>query len=62
MSVKVFPGNTKDAATVHGQVQKLRQSYQAGRLALVGDRGILADIRLRKDVADGLYADLILYS
>jgi transposase len=51
VSVKVFPGNTKDATTVHGQVQKLRQSYQVGRVVLVGDRGVLADIRLREDVA-----------
>jgi hypothetical protein len=50
VSVKVFPGNTKDAATVHGQVQKLRKSYQVGRVVLVGDRGVLADIRLREDV------------
>ncbi|MBM4431676.1 MAG: IS1634 family transposase [Chloroflexi bacterium] len=51
VSVEVFPGNTKDATTVHGQVQKLRKSYQVGRVVLVGDRGVLAEIRLREDVA-----------
>jgi len=51
VSVKVFPGNTKDATTVHGQVQKLRKSYQVGRVVLVGDRGVLAEICLREDVA-----------
>ena len=51
VSVEVFPGNTKDATTVHSQVQKLRKSYQVGRVVLVGDRGVLAEIRLREDVA-----------
>ncbi|MBT9149609.1 MAG: IS1634 family transposase [Dehalococcoidia bacterium] len=51
VSVEVFPGNTNDATTVHSQVQKLRKSYQVGRVVLVGDRGVLAEICLHKDVA-----------
>ena len=53
VSVEVFPGNTKDAATVGSQVQKLRKSYQVGRVVLVGDRGVLVETRLRQDVAPG---------
>ena len=51
VSVEVFPGNTRDATTVRSQVQKLRKSYQVGRVVLVGDRGVLAETRLREDVA-----------
>ena len=51
VSVEVFPGNTKDATTVRSQVQKLRKRYQVGRVVLVGDRGVLAETRLREDVA-----------
>jgi hypothetical protein len=34
-------------------VQKLRKSYRVGRVVLVGDRGVLAETRLREDVAPG---------
>jgi len=51
MAVEVFAGNTSDGTTVGSQVEKLRKRYQVGRVVLVGDRGVLADTRVREDLA-----------
>ncbi len=51
VAVEVFAGNTSDGTTVRNQVEKLRKRYQVGRVVLVGDRGVLADTRIREGLA-----------
>jgi transposase len=43
LSVQVYPGNTGDATTVPGQVEKLRERFALSRVVLVGDRGMLTE-------------------
>ena len=51
VAVEVFAGNTADPATVGAQVRKIRGRFGISRVALVGDRGMLATTRIREDVA-----------
>ena len=46
MAVEVFAGNTADPATVASQVEKLRDRYGIGKIAWVGDRGMLTQARI----------------
>jgi transposase len=46
IALQVYPGNTNDAATVAGQVRKLRQRFGLQRVVLVGDRGMLTDTQI----------------
>ncbi|MDR3100383.1 MAG: IS1634 family transposase [Paraburkholderia sp.] len=41
-----FAGNTADPATVASQVEKLRDRYGIGKIAWVGDRGMLTQARI----------------
>lgn len=41
LSIEVFPGNTRDTATVRSQVQKLSRRFGGGPITFVGDRGML---------------------
>jgi len=41
IAVEVYPGNTGDPATVHDQVDKLRNRFGLSRVVLAGDRGML---------------------
>ena len=50
VSVQVFPGNTADPATVGAQVAALRERFGLSRVVLVGDRGMLTEARIRKEV------------
>ena len=50
VAVEVFAGNRSDPSTVAGQVAKLRERFGFRQLALVGDRGMLTTMRIRKDV------------
>ncbi len=49
VAVEVLPGNTADPATVAARVRKIRSRSGIGRVALVGDRGMLATARIRGD-------------
>ena len=51
VAVEVFAGNTADPATVAAQVDTLRRRFRIGRVAPVGDRGMLTTARLRNDLA-----------
>jgi len=51
VAVEVFAGNTADPAAVAAQVDTLRRRFRIGRVALVGDRGMLTTARLRNDLA-----------
>ena len=46
VAVEVFAGNTTDPATVASQVEKLRDRYGIGKIAWVGDRGMLTQARI----------------
>jgi transposase len=48
VAIQVYPGNTNDATTVPGQVNKLRKRFGLQRLILVGDRGMLTDTQIEK--------------
>ena len=50
VAVEVFAGNTSDPATVGRQVDKVRKRFGIGRVALVGDRGMLTTARIREDL------------
>ncbi|MCY4241967.1 MAG: IS1634 family transposase, partial [Rhodobacter sp.] len=49
VAVEVFPGNTADPSTVASRVDRIRRRLRVGRVALVGDRGMLATARIRGD-------------
>ncbi len=50
VAVEVLAGNTADPATVAGQVKKIRGRFGIGKVALVGDRGMLTTARIGEDV------------
>ena len=50
VAVEVFPGNCADPSTLSAQVNKLRQRFGLQRLAVVGDRGMLATTRIAADL------------
>ena len=41
LSIEVFPGNTRDTATVRSQVQKISSRFGGGPITFVGDRGMV---------------------
>lgn len=50
VAVEAFAGNTADPSTLSSQVNKLRQRFGLQRLALVGDRGMLAQTRIEGEL------------
>ena len=50
LAVEVFPGNTGDPTTLASQIRKIRDRFQVGRIALVGDRGMITAARIRQDL------------
>ena len=50
VAVEVLPGNSADPSTLSAQVNKLRQRFGVQRLAVVGDRGMLAQTRIAGDL------------
>ena len=50
VAVEVFEGNTGDPKTLASQVQKLRDRFELERVILVGDRGMITEARIRKDL------------
>ena len=48
VAVDVYPGNTGDPTTVPDQVTHLRTEFGIARLVLVGDRGLLTEVQLRR--------------
>jgi transposase len=51
VSVEVFPGDTKDCATVLEQTEKIRNRFNIDQMVLIGDRGMITQghIDLFKD-------------
>ena len=55
VAVEVFEGNTGDPKTVSAQVKKLRDRFGLERVVMVGDRGMLTNARIDKDLGpDGI--------
>jgi len=56
LAVQVFEGNTGDPKTLAAQIQKLRERFGLKHVVIVGDRGVIADARIRDDLrsVDGL--------
>ena len=50
LSIEVFDGNTGDPATVASRVEKICHRFNISHIALVGDRGMLTNARLKDDV------------
>ena len=50
VAVEVFAGNTADPMTVGSQIEKLRERFGLSKVVLVGDRGMLTEARIRKEV------------
>jgi transposase len=50
--VEVFEGGRKDAETVNGQIERIKNEYGLKNVVFVGDRGMLTQARL-KDMEDG---------
>jgi len=56
VAVEVFEGNTGDPKTLASQITKLRERFGLQRIVLVGDRGMITQARIDKELAgvDGL--------
>jgi len=50
VAVEVFAGNTADPTTVHVQIDKLTRRFGLKRVVLVGDRGMLTEIRIDQEL------------
>jgi transposase len=46
VAIQVYPGNTGDPTTVPDQVDKLRKRFGLSHVILVGDRGMLTQVRI----------------
>jgi hypothetical protein len=46
VAVSVFAGNTGDAKTLLGQVEKVRSSFGIDRLVMAGDRGMISSVQI----------------
>jgi transposase len=51
VAVEVFDGNTGDPQTLASQMAKLRTRFGLKRIVLVGDRGMLTEARIDKELA-----------
>jgi transposase len=54
VAVEVFAGNTADPKTLAPQIEKLRQRFGVQHLVIVGDRGLITEARIRRDLAPAL--------
>jgi hypothetical protein len=50
VAVEVFEGNTGDPSTLPRQIQKLKERFHLNRVVLVGDRGMITETRIEKDL------------
>ena len=51
IAVDVFEGNAGDPSTLAAQVAKLKERFGLSRVALVGDRGMITEARIKEDLA-----------
>lgn len=55
VSVEVFPGNTQDTATLPAQIDKVARRFGTGRVALVGDKGMIKSASVEELDGQGLF-------
>jgi transposase len=48
LKIQIFEGNVSDSKTVKGQLRTIRESFNAGRIILVGDRGMRIRLNLEE--------------
>ena len=56
VAVEVFEGNVADSKTLASQIRKTRERFGLERVVVVGDRGVITEAQIRKELssADGL--------
>jgi transposase len=50
VAIEVFDGNTGDPTTLTPQIDKLKQRFGLSHVVLVGDRGMITEARITKDI------------
>jgi len=55
VSVQVFPGSTQDIATLPPQIDKVARRFGAGKVALVGDKGMIKSTSLKEIKKQGFF-------
>jgi hypothetical protein len=50
VAVEVFEGNTGDPSTLQEQIRKIRERFGLERVILVGDRGMITQARIEKEL------------
>jgi transposase len=50
VAIEVFDGNTGDPKTLAPQIEKLKQRFHLDHVVLVGDRGMITQARITKDL------------
>jgi hypothetical protein len=50
VAIEVFEGNTADPTTLSVQITKLKERFDLERVVLVGDRGMITQARIEKDL------------
>ena len=50
VAIEVFDGNTGDPKTLATQVEKLKQRFHLDHVVLIGDRGMITQARITKDI------------
>jgi transposase len=50
VAIEVFAGNTGDPTTLAPQIDKLKQRFGLNHVVLVGDRGMITEARITKDI------------
>ena len=55
VSVQVFPGSTQDIATLPPQIDKVARRFGAGKVALVGDKGMIKSTSVKEIKKQGFF-------
>ena len=50
VAIEVFEGNTADPTTLSVQITKLKERFELDHVVLVGDRGLITQARIEKDL------------
>jgi Transposase DDE domain len=50
VAIEVFAGDTGDPATLADQIDKLKRRFDLAHVVLVGDRGMITQARIQKDI------------
>ncbi len=53
LAIEAFCGQTADPSTLQAQIEKLEQRFGLARVVLVGDRGMITQARITKDLKPG---------